>query len=102
MLPEEIQRLVDATSCKPRRIIQTFEEALHSLVGNSIKVLKDKDKSELKEWEYDCLAAPNVFWKSVKEDIQDIVTYTQQLGMAQEFYSEDIKLLLKAITKHFL
>ena len=41
-------------------------------------------------------------WKSVKEDVQDIVTYTQQLGMAQEFHSEDIKLLLEAVTKHFL
>ena len=43
-----------------------------------------------------------MFWKSVKEDIQDIGTYTQQLGMAQEFHSEDIKLLLEAVTKYFL
>ena len=43
-----------------------------------------------------------MFWKSVKEDIEDIVIYTQQLGMAQEFHSEDIKLLLEAVTTHFL
>ena len=30
------------------------------------------------------------------------MTYTQQLGMAQEFHSEDIKLLLEAVTKHVL
>ena len=42
-----------------------------------------------------------MLWKSVKEDIQDIVTYMQQFGMAQEFHSEYIKLLLEGVTKHF-
>ena len=79
-----------------------FEEALHAPVGYSIKVSKPNDKSWLTEWEYDCPAAPDVLWKSVKDDIQDIVTYMQQLGMAQEFYSEYIKLLLEAVTKHCL
>ena len=102
MLPEEIQKLVDTTSQKPRRIIQTFEAALHSPVEYSIKVTKPNDESRLTEWEYDYPAALDVFWKLVKEDIQDIVTYTEQLGMAQEFHSEDIKLLLEAVTKHFL
>ena len=102
MLPEEIQRLVDTTPQKPRRIIKTFEQALHAPVGYSIEVSKPNDKSRLTEWEYDCPAAPDVFWNSIKEDIQDIVPYTQQLGMAEEFHPEDIKLLLEAVTKHFL
>ena len=102
MLLEEIQRLVDTTLRKPRRIVQMFEEALHSPVEYSIKVSKPNDESRLTEWEYDCPAALDMFWKSVKEDIQDIVMYTEQLGMAQEFHSEDIKLLLEAVTKYFL
>ena len=102
MLPEKIQRLVDTTPRKPRGIIQTFEETLHSPVVYSIKVSKPNDQSRLTEWECDCHAAPDVFWKSVKEDIQDIVTYTQQLSMAQDFHSEDIKLLLEGVTKYFL
>ena len=87
---------------KPRLIIQTFEEVLHTPVGRSIQLSKPNDESRLTEWEYVCPAAPNVFRKSVKDNIQDIVTYTQQLSMAQEFHSEDIKLLLEAVTKHFL
>ena len=102
MLPEEIQRLVDTTPRKPRRIIHTFEEALHSLVGYVINVSKPNDKSRLTEWKYDYPAALDVFWKSVKEEIQDIVPYTQHLGMAQEFHSADIRLLLEAVIKHFL
>ena len=43
-----------------------------------------------------------MFWKSVKEDIQDIMTFTQQLSVAQQFHSEDIKLLLEVVTKYFL
>ena len=82
MLLEEIQRLVDTTAQKSRRIIQMFEEALHIPVGYSIKISKPKDEFRLSEWEYDYAAAPDVFWKSVREDIQDIMTYTQQLGMA--------------------
>ena len=34
--------------------------------------------------------------------MQDIITYMQQLGVAQEFYSKDIKLLLTGVTEHFL
>ena len=102
MLPEEIQRLVDTTPRKPKQMIQTFEEALYSPVGYSIQVSKPNDESPLTEWEYDCPAALDVFWKSIKDDIQNIMTYTQQLGMAQEFHSEDIKLLLEAVTKHCL
>ena len=102
MLPEDIQRLVHTTPWKPRRIIQRFEKALHSPTGYSIQVSKPNNEGQLTEWEYECRAAPDVFWKSVKEDTQDIVTYTQQLAMAQKFYSEDIKLLLEAVTKHLL
>ena len=102
MLPEEIQKLVDTTPQKLRQIIETFEEALHSPVGYSIKLSKPNYESRLTEWEYDCPAALDVFWNSVKEDTQEIVTYTQQLGMAQDFHSKDIKLLLEAVTKHFL
>ena len=79
-----------------------FEEVLHSLVEYSINVSKPNKESQLTEWEYDCLAALDVFWKLVKEDIQDIITYTQQLGMAQEFNSAHIKLLFEPTTKHFL
>ena len=75
---------------------------LHLQSGYSIKISHANDESRFTEWAYDCPAAPEVFWKSIKEDIQDIVTYTQQLYMAQEFHSEDIKLLLEAVTKHFL
>ena len=102
MLPEEIQRLVDTTPRKPRPIIQSFEKALHAPVGYLIKVSKPNAESHSTEWEYDCPVAPDVFWKSVKEDIQDIVTYTQQLGMSQEFHVDDIKLRLEAVTKHFI
>ena len=82
--------------------MHTFEEDLHSLVGYSIKVLKPNDESWVTEWEYDCPTAPDEFWNLVKEDIQDIVTYTQQLGIAQDFHSEDIKFLLEAVIKYFL
>ena len=47
-------------------------------MGYSIKLSKPYDKSWLTEPEYDCPVARDVFWKSVKEDIQDIVTYMQQ------------------------
>ena len=67
----------------------------------SIKLSKPNDEFRLTDWEYDCPAAPVVFWKSVKQDIQDIVTYTQQLGMAQEFHYEDIQLLLEVAIKYF-
>ena len=102
VLPEEIQSLVDTTLQKPRQIIQMFEEALHLPIGYSIEVSKPNNKSQLTEWEYNCPAALEVFWKPVKEDIQDIVTYMQQLCMAQQFHSEDIKLLLEAVTEHVL
>ena len=102
MLREKIPSLVDTTARKRRGIIQTFEEALHSAVGYAIKVSNPNDEYQLTEWEYDCPAAADTFWKSVKEDIQDIVTHTQQLGIAQEFNSEDMKLLLAGVTKHFL
>ena len=102
MLPEDIQRLVHTTPRQSREIIQLFEVGLQSLVGYSIKVSKPIDKSRLTDWEYDCPAAPDVFGKPVKENIQDIVTYMQQLGKAQELHLQDIKLLLEAITKYFL
>ena len=38
---------------------------------------------------------------SVKQDIQDIVKWKQQLGMSQEFCYEDIKLLLKVVSEEF-
>ena len=102
ILPEEILRLVDTTLWKARGIIKTFEQALHLPVGYSIKVSKANDESRLTEWEFDCPTVLEVFWESVKEDILDIVTFMQQLGMAEEFHSEDIKLLSKAVTKDFL
>ena len=43
-----------------------------------------------------------MLWKSVTKDIQDMMTCAQQLGMAQEFYFENIKLLLEVVIKHFL
>ena len=79
-----------------------FEVALHSLVSYSIKVSKPNNDSHLTEGEYDCPVALDVFGKSVKDDIQDIRTYTQQLGMAQEFHPEDIKLLWEVVKKYFL
>ena len=102
MLAEEIQTLEDTTPQKARRIMETFEEALHSPVGCAIKISKPNDELRVTEWEYDCLAVLDLFWKSVKKDIQDMVTYTQQLRMAQEFHSEDIKLILEEVIKHFL
>ena len=42
----------------------------------SIKTSKPKNKSRLMEWKYDCPAALEVFYTLVKEDIQDVVTYT--------------------------
>ena len=102
MLCKEIQILVDTTLWKARRIIHTLEEELHTLVGYAIEVSNPKCKEGLTEWEYDCPAAPDVYWKSVKEDIQDIVMYTQQLGMAREFHSEAIKLQLEVVTKYYL
>jgi hypothetical protein len=102
MLPEEIQKLVDVTPRKPRRIIQSFEEVLHTPINYSIEVLKPNEESRLTEWKFDCPPAPELFWKSVKDNLENIVLYTQQLGMAQEYHPEDIKLLLEAVTKHFL
>ena len=79
-----------------------MEAALHSPLGHCIQVSKPNDECPLTQWEYNCPATPDLFWKSVKENIQDIVTYSQQLGMAQDFYYVDIKWLLEAVTKHFL
>ena len=45
ILPEEIQRLVHTTAQKPRQIVQTFEEALHLPVGDSIQVSKPNEES---------------------------------------------------------
>ena len=53
MLHEEIQKLVVTTQRKPRRIILTFEGALHALVGYAIKVSKPNNEFGLTEWEYD-------------------------------------------------
>ena len=61
MLAAEIQRLLDTTHQKPRRIIQTFEEALHSPVGYTSKCAKPNDESRLTKLKYDCPAAPNLF-----------------------------------------
>ena len=61
---------------------------------------KSNDECHSTEWKYHCPAVLDVFGKLVKHDIQHIATYKQQLSMAQEFYSEDIKLLLEAVTKH--
>ena len=69
MIDEEIQRLVDTTTRKLRRTIEIFEAALHLPVGYAIKVSKPNDEYQLTEWEYDCRAALDVFWNSVKEDI---------------------------------
>ena len=85
--------LVDTTPRKPRGIIQRFEEALDLAIAYAIKVPKPNDESLSTEWEYVCPAARNVSWKSVKEYIENIVTFIQQLSMAQELHSEDIKLL---------
>ena len=79
-----------------------LEEALCSLAGCSIKVSKANIESPLTELEYNCPTGPDVFWNPVKKHMQNIMTHTQQLGMAQEFHSEDIKLLLEAATKDFL
>ena len=67
-----------------------------------MKVPKPNNKFQLTEWKQDCPAVPNVLQKLVKEDIEDIMRYIQQLSIAQEFYSENIKLLLEAVTKHVL
>ena len=93
---------MNTTPQKLRGIIEIFVEALHKPVGNSIKVSQPNNESCLTELEYECPVALDMFWKLVKEDIQDIATYIQQLSTAQELHSEDIKLLLKAVTKHFL
>ena len=82
MLSEEIQKVVDTTTRKPRAIIQTCEQALHLVVSYSINLSKPDDKSRLTEWEHDCPAAPQGFWNSIKEHIQNIATYTQELGIA--------------------
>ena len=102
MLLKEMQKLVDTNPRKPRRRIQAFEEALDLLVIYSIKISKARDESRLTEWEDDCPTAPDVSWKSVKDDIQDIVMYTLQWGIAQEFHSEHIKLLPEVRRNHFL
>ena len=81
--------------------MQTFEMALHLPVEYSIKVSIPDHKFRLTQWEYECPAAPDVFCKSIKEDMQDIVIYVQQLDMAQRFHFSDMKLLLAAVTKHF-
>ena len=47
-----------------------------------LAVSKPKDQFLLTGWKYDCPVALDVFWKSVKEDILDIVKHTQQVSMA--------------------
>ena len=74
MLFEEIQKLVDTTQRKPRRIFETFDEVLQALVGSWIKVSKANDESRSTEWEYGCATALDMFCKLVKEDIQYIMT----------------------------
>ena len=81
--------------------IERFEEVLYALVDYSLEVSKPNNEFRLTEWEYTCPVAPDVFWKLVKQHIQDNVTYTQQLGMAQEFHCEYIKLLLEVVIKYF-
>ena len=79
-----------------------FEKVLNSPMGYSIKVSKPNEESRLTEWGYHCPVAPYAFWKSVKEYIQDIMPYRQQVAMSHEYYIEYIKLLWEAVTKHFL
>ena len=69
-----IQNLVDTTLQQPKLIIQTLEEALHIPLLYSITISTYNNESHLTEWEYDCRTAPDVFWKSVKVDRQDIIT----------------------------
>ena len=76
MLLEEIYRLVDMPVWTAREIIQTFEKAVYFPIGYAIKVSKSNNESPLIAWEYDCPAALDVLWKSIQEDIRDIVTYT--------------------------
>ena len=85
MLREEILRLVDTTTHMLKQIIQTSEQVLHATVRYGIQVFRPNNKSRFTEWEYDCTAVPDLYCKSVKENILDIVTYTQQLGIAEEF-----------------
>ena len=65
MLPEEIHKVVEATSQKERRIIATFEEALHIPVDYAIKISKPANEYQLSEWECDCPTAPDVFYVMV-------------------------------------
>ena len=102
MLSEEIEWPVHTTLWKPRRIVQMFGEVLHSPLGYAIKVSEPNYKFRFREWEYNYFTEADLFWKSVKEDIPDVVTYIKQLGMAQKFRTKDIQLLFEAVTKHFL
>lgn len=102
MLREEIQRLVDTTLPKSRQIIPTFEGVLYLLVGYSIKVFKLGDMSQVTEWKHRCPTVLDVFLTLVNVDILLVETDTQQLGIAQELYSVDIKVLLDVVKKHFL
>lgn len=87
---------------KVRQIIDKFKEVLHLLVDYSIKLSKSNNNFWLTEWDYHCPVAPEVFWRSVKEHIWDVVQYTQKLSCEQEFNTDNIKLILSAIEMHVL
>ena len=43
-----------------------------------------------------------MFWKSIQEDIQHVGTCTQQLSVAWQFHSKDMKSPFEAVSKQFL
>jgi len=54
------------------------------------------------EYQWYTPPAPQSFWKKESQRIDEILAYTQRLGLAQEYHDEDIKLLLEAVGKHYL
>ena len=46
--------------------------------------------------------ASQSFWIQVLHRINKILTYIQRIGLEQEYYVEDIKVLFEAVGKHYL
>ena len=90
ILPQEIQKLVDATLEKSTCIIVTFAEALYLLVGYSNQVSKPSDKSLFTECKYYCSNTQYVFCTPVQENVPNPVSSMQLVDIDQGIYYNNI------------
>lgn len=63
--------------------------------------IEGKEESSFTEWICDCPNALDDFWKSRKENIEDVATYTEQVYMCQICHFENIKFVWEVLMQHF-